>query len=342
MRPAFVVCQVALVAYCAVGAPAAAQEELELFTDVWQSIVYKLVWDVGQGSLPDEPQPRRDPPPATAARDGVQSQMIQSVVDDLDPSLQIMDRDVPSGPTRWARLGLLARPFTGRPGPARGYGSPFRASLGPLPIETGPPAAPTRPDPADAKRPLQLLLVSLGNSTGEAFTAYVLGEGALPKRLVFDGLVVEPLSPAAQKEAQRLLRRLNGRRGASAKLDAYCLQFRRSPPPKGRVFRVAAQEAQSRHEPSRRILRASERLRDRLHPDSDPAAYFHSIRQWALWTVEQGFDEAAYADAFVGHTRKNVEAARQKWTREMEQVLRGVVPNRWQDIQAILGEAQLH
>jgi hypothetical protein len=78
-----------------------------------------------------------------------------------------------------------------------------------------------------------------------------------------------------------------------------------------------------------------------LHPDSEPAAYSHSIRQWAVWTVEQGFDETAYADAFVRHTRKNIEAARQKWSREMEETLRRAVPSRWRDIQAVLGEAGL-
>jgi hypothetical protein len=107
------------------------------------------------------------------------------------------------------------------------------------------------------------------------------------------------------------------------------------------VFRIAPPEVQRAFAPAQRVLAAARHLRDAgaLSPDSDPVAYFHSIRQWAVWTREQGFDEGRYADAFVEHARKNLEASGGRWKGEMGKALRRVVPGRWRDIQRILAAA---
>jgi hypothetical protein len=61
--------------------------------------------------------------------------------------------------------------------------------------------------------------------------------------------------------------------------------------------------------------------------------------QWSIWTAAEGFDRAGYEEAFVEHTRKNVEAAGQTWTPEIERQVRALVPGRWEDIQVVLSEA---
>jgi hypothetical protein len=48
------------------------------------------------------------------------------------------------------------------------------------------------------------------------------------------------------------------------------------------------------------------------------------------------FDQSTFGDAFVNHTKKNVEAAVQKWSEAIEDQIRRVVPNRWNDISQIL------
>jgi hypothetical protein len=91
----------------------------------------------------------------------------------------------------------------------------------------------------------------------------------------------------------------------------------------------------------RRVLQAAERLEKLgvLKPDSNPIEYVHSIRQWALWTKEQGFNQESFGKAFVDHARKNFAAAKQNWTKQIEAQVIGLVPHRWQDIATVLQEA---
>jgi hypothetical protein len=91
----------------------------------------------------------------------------------------------------------------------------------------------------------------------------------------------------------------------------------------------------------RRILQASRKLQDLglLHPDSDPTEYFHSIRQWALWTRENDFDASSFEKVFVDRTEKNFTASRRAWTKDIEKLVRELVPNRWEDIQNVLEES---
>lgn len=73
------------------------------------------------------------------------------------------------------------------------------------------------------------------------------------------------------------------------------------------------------------------------HYRKDPAATARARE--AVWAVEQKFNQSRYTEAFAAHTRKNVEAAGQQWTRQAEDVIRKVSPNRWQDIVKVLAGA---
>jgi len=191
---------------------------------------------------------------------------------------------------------------------------------------------------------LQILFTNIGNSTGEAFTARIFNPGSTPLNIQPGALVVEALKDKAGQKVQKELARLVGPHMPelpSLSLDAYCLEFLKLPPAAGTIFRIAQSEIQRRFKDSRSILRASRELYSagKLHPDVAPEVYFHSIRQWALWTDQEGFDSTSFADAFIRHTRKNVEAAGGSWSKQYETVLRSAVGGRWNDIRAILRAA---
>ena len=57
--------------------------------------------------------------------------------------------------------------------------------------------------------------------------------------------------------------------------------------------------------------------------------------------MEQNFNERRFTDAFIAHTKKNVEAAGQKWPAAAEDQIRNAAPNRWRDIVTILRGAQV-
>lgn len=124
--------------------------------------------------------------------------------------------------------------------------------------------------------------------------------------------------------------------------DAYCLEMGREPPPEGTVFRVAAREIQERYRAARDVLDAARRLRDAglLNPDSDPAEYFQSIRQWALWSLEEKLDQPAFLRALLEETRKNVIEGGGEWTESIETAVRDLVPNRWRDVTRVIEEAR--
>jgi hypothetical protein len=190
---------------------------------------------------------------------------------------------------------------------------------------------------------LKVLVRGLGTLGKDAVEMQVFG--AVPGSPVSaEGVVVEPVE-LVEEARQRLegeIRKLAGRNPVMATLDAYCLDFLRQPPDMGTVFRVADQAIQQRFAPLTKVLQAGRRLYDQglLNPDSDPEEYFHSIRQWALWAVQENLDQGSFGDAFLEHTRKNFEIASQPWTAEIEGLVRSLVPNRWQDIARILEEAR--
>ncbi len=191
---------------------------------------------------------------------------------------------------------------------------------------------------ADARN-LEISLVSNGNSSGEAFQLQVRDPSGRTRRVALpEGIVLEPTKPGSAKPAAA--------RGSSGvitqQLGAFCLQFLKLPPAAGMIYRVADQALQEKYKPLRAVLEAGRKLgaSGRLHPDSNPKAYIDSIRQYALWAKQENWDMQKFGEMFVGRTKKNAQALKVKWTKEMENALWSAVPGRWRDITAVLAEAE--
>lgn len=156
-------------------------------------------------------------------------------------------------------------------------------------------------------------------------------------------VVVEPvrLDARAALRVERDLARSFPRGPETIALDAYCLERLKVVPSAGLIFRVADPEIQRRHGDALRALSAARRARalDRLTPDSDPSEYFHSIAQWAIWSVEDDLDESRFTEAFLEHTKKNLEEGGIEWSGEIERQVRALIPNRWKDVMGILADA---
>lgn len=185
-------------------------------------------------------------------------------------------------------------------------------------------------------------VVAQGGATGEVFQVEIVQPASGP--VAIDGLVaLEPVAATAEdrKRFEQELERAGGQR-QTLTAAGYCLQMDSLAPPAGTVFRVAPAEKQARYAPMRRVLDAARRLREagRLHPDSDPQGYYHSIRQWAAWTVEKGFDREGFLDAFLERTEENFRDAGQPWSEDVAAAVRSYGEGRWTDIRAILDAAQ--
>jgi hypothetical protein len=196
-----------------------------------------------------------------------------------------------------------------------------------------------------ASRPplVKAIFVATGRSSGAAFQMTMVYDGPISAELFDPGFVLEPVQNVTASQAEEELARITGRR-VTVTIDAYCLQMQKPPPAAGMVYRLARNPVQQQNDHLAPIMAVSKALQadGRLHPDSDPAEYFHSIRQWALWTHEQGFKgEAAFAQAFIEHSKKNVTAAGRRWTPELEQAVRKLMPNRWRDISEVITLAGL-
>ena len=209
-------------------------------------------------------------------------------------------------------------------------------------VETGPPVE-IRPAPpaAEEREPPLIWLESLGGSTGEVFTAHLVGADSGP--IEVDGLfAVEPVS-LSPEEKERVLASVRQAAGSHADVNVnfYCLQFGAQAPPEGVVYRLASAEKQTRFQPAARALAAARRLyeSDQLSPDTRPDSYFHSIRQWSVWTLEQGFDREGFVSAFIELAKKNVEEAGQDWSEEFASRVQQSAEGRWVDITKVLTEA---
>ncbi len=193
--------------------------------------------------------------------------------------------------------------------------------------------------------PLESYLLATGGSTGPVAQLFAINQGGKPLRLPRATMVVEPvaITPAIQARVGELLQRYLAAGGRGLTLEMYCLERLRLPPAGGTLLRIVSGDAAAPFQPFTGVLDAATRVRDALglHPDSDPEEYFHAIRQWALWSAEERFDAARFGDAFVATTRHALEAAGQRWDRDVERQVRALVPNRWSDVQAVLREADL-
>jgi len=183
---------------------------------------------------------------------------------------------------------------------------------------------------------------SVGGSTGEVAKVHVVNPGAEPFP-IGGYAAIEPVSIGPSERA-KLLEQLRRAPGAHQDLPAnfYCLQLRKQVPSEGMAYRIAGPEKQEQFRPAARALAAARRLYEagELNVEGDPDVYFHSIRQWALWTLENSFDHDRFVDAFTEHARKNFARIGQPWSDAVEAAVRQHADRRWQDISLVLEAAE--
>ncbi|MCC7417572.1 MAG: hypothetical protein IT176_10565 [Acidobacteria bacterium] len=187
---------------------------------------------------------------------------------------------------------------------------------------------------------LTLVATSLGASQGEAFALQILNGGLDPVRLAAGQLVVQPLKKEAQAEARKLIQQMlpKFKNPVAARIEGYCLAYGLAPPSPGTLFQIASPEIQQRFAGAGSVLRSAERLQrlGLLKPDSNPKAYFESIKQYAVWTKLESWDMRRFAETLLDKTRANIAGAKQRWTTSLEQQLMSAVPGRWRDVQQVL------
>ena len=185
---------------------------------------------------------------------------------------------------------------------------------------------------------VHVLLTDRGGSTGKTLAMQVLNLTGQPVRLTSMPFVIEPIRQQAQQGVQQAFNRLAKAAPVNVDLAAYCAEFLKLPPAANQIFRLAPAAVQQKYQAMSKVLRSAYRVQHAglMRPDSNPAAYTDSIKQWALWAVEQKLNETRFTEAFLGHTKKNVEAAGQPWSKPAEEMVRTVAPNRWRDILKVL------
>jgi hypothetical protein len=199
----------------------------------------------------------------------------------------------------------------------------------------------TRTTPTENAPRLKVFVTSLGHLGADAFRVVIVNEGGAPVPLGLGDLVLEPVSGLTERDVQRELAARSRFPQQTLTVPGYCLERDKNPPAAGMVFRLAPADVQSRNASMSRVLRAARQLRDRnaFTPDTDPDEYYHSIVQWAIWTLEQKLDDRGFSRGFVDHVRKRVLAGGQRWTSEIEKAVVALAPARWLAIQQVLREA---
>lgn len=187
----------------------------------------------------------------------------------------------------------------------------------------------------------KVFFTSLGRSSGEAVRMTVVNDGAMPIRIRGDAFALVPLANVTPKDVEREMKKLAGRNQVTVNIEAFCLDFHKPPPTAGMVMGLADYSVQAQMGPIHQMVRAVRRLHKRgaLGADSSAKSRAQTMLQWAIWTREQQFDEAGFSRAFVEHAKKNIAAAGRKWTRDLEQAVTALTPQRWADIQMLLREA---
>ncbi|GAC1661041.1 MAG: hypothetical protein NVS9B4_12750 [Candidatus Acidiferrum sp.] len=190
------------------------------------------------------------------------------------------------------------------------------------------------PGPEDRSK-MDVALVATGNSSGEAFQLQVRDPSGRTERAALpEGVVLEPVKPGGAKPpaAQGMSNLL------TQQIGGFCVQFLKLPPEIGMVYKIAGPMMQEKYQPARLVLQAGRALAEKgkLHPDSDPDSYADSVRQYAVWAKQEGWDEKKFGDNFVERTKKNAEVRKVKWSQQIETALRGAVPGRWRDITQVL------
>ena len=193
-----------------------------------------------------------------------------------------------------------------------------------------------------ASSQVSLRLVATGTSSGDFFRLQGLDDLGLREGdsiSIPDGLVLQPLKGKVQQAVRTAIEKQLPVPGLA--LEAYCLDFVKLPPLPGQLYRVAEEKLQQQFAPVTRVLQAARRLTEKgaLHPDSNPAGYAQSIKQWSLWARLEKWDTAAFEKEFVSYMKKNLTEANQPWSKAIEAQVRALVPNRWRDINAVWAAA---
>jgi len=175
-------------------------------------------------------------------------------------------------------------------------------------------------------------LVALGGSTGPVLR--VVGDPSGTAADLTGGVALEPMEMT--QDLRRALGREMERLGEGAVASAYCLDLRLPPPEAGQLFRIAAPEVQRQFDGVERIVQAARRL-EAAGVLRGTEAYVHSTRQWAIWARQEELDYEAFSREFLDLAKRNFEANGQAWTQAAETRVRQVLPDRWRDVQAVLG-----
>ena len=201
------------------------------------------------------------------------------------------------------------------------------------------PAAEEEPA-VDTSAEITYSLVANGNSSGNALELQVFDpSGRVKQAEIPEGTILEPVKLGAAKPvAERAAR---GANLLTKQLTAYCVDYLKLPPQVGMLYRLASQAVQDKFKPITAVLRAGREsaAKGQFHPDSDAKAYNDSIRQYALWSKLENWDEQKFGEVFLDKTKQNAVSAKVKWTKQMEQAVRGLVPGRWRDISMVLDQA---
>ena len=256
----------------------------------------------------------RPPTPKPKEEVEEETQDQHSILDDIAGSEKlVISSNEPRGPSP-ARAGLWAL-----------IASPFAVVHAEQPAPDG----------------VQFLFTSLGVSTGEAFDVRIVNHTGKPVTLPPGGLVLRPLKKQA---AERVTREFNqhAAKAVRVRMSGYCLQFRKDPPKAGMVFAAAPEPMQQQFAAAPIIFRAAAAMHKKglYKPTGNATAYFHSVRQWAWWTQEQRFTEETFTTALLEYTKKNLQNAKQPWSKDAEAYVRATAPNRWADIVNTLRLAQ--
>ncbi len=182
-------------------------------------------------------------------------------------------------------------------------------------------------------------LRSLGESSGAAFQLQMGSEA--PIRFSGEGIVVEPLviRDQARGALEAEITRLAAGSPVTRVLNAYCLEFLKGPPAVDQVFRIADEPLQQTYAPAANVLKAGRRLIEGGLLEGRPLDYVHSIKQWALWTAEGDFSFEAFSDRFLAHAEDNFTVAGMDWTEPVQALVEETLPERWEQIGAILNAA---
>jgi hypothetical protein len=181
------------------------------------------------------------------------------------------------------------------------------------------------------KKKISYSLVANGNSSGPAFTLSVTDPSGRVRAIALpQGTVLEPTGQKLKTPPPPPA----DSGGPNHSVSSYCLQFHKQPQAPGMLFRIAGPDKQQANEPAREVLTAIDRLyrAGKLHPDIEVPQYLDAIRQYAVWSRQENWDEKAFTENWIERTRKNAQNLNVKWTRDMEKSLRSAAPGRWSDI----------